>query len=164
MRINLSPIHSDPFSMYPLSSVLCAQSYHVVASRAPTDAARHGAGQLLFPAVIGQDVSPHGQSGEYFSWQMTNICRWSDLSITCVSDYDLTPFRWKLEVTCWSASEGSGFRHSGCFQFFSYQLRFSALYEVHALLERCSTTSDKSNQAWMTHSRYNGNSRVSWRV
>lgn len=57
MRINLSPIHSDPFSICLLSSVLCAQSYHVVASRASGDAARHGAGLLLIPAVIGQDVS-----------------------------------------------------------------------------------------------------------
>lgn len=63
MRINLSPIHSDPFSVGPLPSVLCAQSYHVVASRASGDAARHGAGLLLILAVIGQDVSPRTLRG-----------------------------------------------------------------------------------------------------
>lgn len=60
MRINLSPIHSDPFSICRLSSVMCAQSYHVVASRASGDAARPGAGagQPLIRAVSGQSVSP----------------------------------------------------------------------------------------------------------
>lgn len=60
MRINLSLIHSDPCSMCPLSSVMCAQSYHVVASRASGDAARHGAGagQPLIRAVAGQSASP----------------------------------------------------------------------------------------------------------
>lgn len=65
MRINLSLIHSNPFSICHLSNVLCAQSYHVVASRASGDAARHGAGagQLPIPAVIGQDVSPRTVQG-----------------------------------------------------------------------------------------------------
>lgn len=58
MRINLSPIHSDRFSTRPLSSALCAQSYHVAASRASGGASRHGAGLLLIPAAIGRDVSP----------------------------------------------------------------------------------------------------------
>lgn len=56
MRINLSPVHSGPFSGCPLPGVLRAQSYHVLASRASGDAARHGAGLLLVPAVVGQDA------------------------------------------------------------------------------------------------------------
>lgn len=56
IRINLSPVHSDPFSGYPLPGVQCAQSYHVPASRASGDAGRHGAGLLLIPAVVGQDA------------------------------------------------------------------------------------------------------------
>lgn len=34
MRVNISPI--DQLSICPLSSVRCAQSYHVVASRQPS--------------------------------------------------------------------------------------------------------------------------------
>lgn len=67
MQINLSPIHSDPFSISLLSSVMCAQSYHVVASRASGDAARHGAGagagQPLIGTVTGQSVSPRTVPG-----------------------------------------------------------------------------------------------------
>lgn len=97
MRINLSPIHSDPFSVCPLSSVLCAQSYHVVASRASGDAARHGAGLLPIPVVIGLDVSPQTVRGLFL---LTNekYLQLSGLSITCVADYAWTPLRWKLRT------------------------------------------------------------------
>lgn len=47
MRINLSPVHSDSFSICALCSVLCAQSYHVAASRASGDSAKQEARQLL---------------------------------------------------------------------------------------------------------------------
>lgn len=63
LRINISPIHSDPLSGRPLSCVPCAQSYLVVASRASGDAARPGASLLLISAVIGQDVSPQTAGG-----------------------------------------------------------------------------------------------------
>lgn len=97
MRINLSPVHSDSFSICALCSVLCAQSYHVAASRASGDSAKQEARQLLIPAVITQDASPR-PSEVYFSWQMRNICSWSDLSITCVADYASDLLRWKLRT------------------------------------------------------------------
>lgn len=133
MRINLSPVHSDSFSICALCSVLCAQSYHVAASRASGDAAKQEARQLLIPAVITQDAPPR-PSGVYFSWQMRNICSWSDLSITCVADYAPDLLRWKLRtggnLLIHLYIRKSGFRHLGCVK---NHFRLSTLCEVFCL-------------------------------
>lgn len=146
-------------------NVLCAQSYHVVSSRASGDAARHGSCSHTAPGSLWTELccstpdtwemSAAEVICPFRAWRFTawTQCRWklrTGRNLLNLGVSSLRPNGWMDE---WMLSEGKLNNLEGLpFVFF-------------LLLERSATTSDcKSNQARMTHRRHKGDAWISRRV
>lgn len=117
MRIRLSPIHSDFFFIYLLSSRLCAQSYHKMTCRTSGETARHAVGLLLTPTAVGKDASQRTVRGLFLltnekylqpKWFVDHV--WRGLN---PARMEITRTRQLVEVRL---SDKGGCRQSSCFQ------------------------------------------------
>lgn len=129
MRINLSPVHSDSFSICALCSVLCAQSYHVAASRASGDAAKHSRRnhtRCVSTSVRGLFLLTNEKYLQ-LEWFVDHVCRGLRFR---PAQMEITHWRQLVDPPLYK-KEKSGFRHPGCVK--KNHFRLSTLCEVFCL-------------------------------